>query len=743
LYPPVYAIILISRLDSYYEVAMSETNANLATEASEFGYGQLFSVLWRRRFWFLGVFSVAIASSLLLALREKPSYQSSMQLLVEPNYQRLQVQVGINNQSNSSNTQEDFATQINLMRSQQFIQKTVDVLQAEYPDLQPEEVSESLALNQLSENDTLTKIFVAVYTADDPVKTQRVLEALQQVYQDYNVQQQELRLNRGLTLINKQLQESRENLIQAQEALERFLGQYGLTEPKEQSSSILSSLNRIRQEQEETTTQYQDTQARYNALQQQLALTPQQGIVVARLSQSSRYQALLNQLQEIDLALANRLAVYTENDDNVQILRDRRQNLLRLLRQEVNRILGSSSPQSIDDQELDNGQLSPTELELVNQLVELRTNLIGLNARNRSLATIQRQLQKELSQFPSLIATYERLQPAVESERTNLQQLLALRQELSAELAQGGFTWQVVEPPTLGQELEPSFGKTVLLGAVIGLFLGGIAAFLREATDGAVHTAADLEQQSRLPLLGVLPELPQLSNTNDPVNASQASSVFPLYASKQGLVLREALDFICKNIQFLNSDSPIRSLAITSTLADEGKSAVAVGLALSAARLAQHILLIDANLKFPVLHEFLHLPNDVGLATLLEDETTSFCPTRFAWQGITIDVLTAGSVPDDSIRLLSSRRMKELIQDCESKYDLIVLDTPSALGTVDTIQIASVCQGVLMLGRLHHITKPQLTQAVSILSKFNVIGILASGCKNAETMFNPSSKYVK
>jgi polysaccharide biosynthesis transport protein len=737
---------LINRLDDHTEDAMPENNANLATEPSEIGYGQLLSVLWRRRFWFLGVFSVAIAMSIVVALREKPFYQSSMQLLVEPNYQRLQDQVGVNSPSNFSSTQEDFATQINLMRSQQFIQKTVEALHTDYPNLQPEEVSSSLSLNQLTEANTPTKIFVAVYTADDPVKAQRVLAALQQVYQDYNVHQQELRLNRGLTLINQQLQESRENLIKAQESLEQFLGQYGLTEPKEQSAAVLASLSKIRQDQQETLAQSQETQARYNALRQQLALTPQRAIVAARLSQSSRYQALLNQLQELDLALADRLAVYTENDDNVQILRDRRQNLLGLLRQEVNRILGSANLQanSNDSQGLDNGQMSPTDLALVNQLVELQTSLIGLNARNRSLLTIGQQLQKELNQFPSLIAKYERLEPAVESERANLQQLLALRQELSTELAQGGFTWQVVEAPTLGRAMGSSSKKQVLLGAVVGLFLGGIAAFLREATDTSIHTATDLEQQSRLPLLGMLPELPELSSGYKPVHDSQApSNRFPLYVSQQGLILRESLDFIYKNIQFLNSDAPIRSLAITSASANEGKSAVAVGLALSAARLAQHVLLIDANLKYPILHEFLQVPNDVGLATLLADEAAPFSPTRFSSEGITIDVLTAGPVPDDSIRLLSSLRMKELIKECESKYDLIVLDTPSALGTVDTIQISSVCQGVLLIGRLHQVTKPQMTQALSILTKFNVIGILAGGCKDTETMFSSSIRKAK
>jgi polysaccharide biosynthesis transport protein len=707
-----------------------ENQVSSAAEEGDLGYGELFAVLLRRYVWVLGALGISIAISTVLALRKQPAYQSSMQLLVEPNYPSSQDQSELINGSSNPSSNEDYATQINLMRSAQFMQETAEALQDKYPGITADEVKYSLQLNQISEEKTLTKIFQAVYISNDPIKAQTVLETLQRVYQDYNLQQQENRLNRGLATLNKQFQESRENLVEAQGSLEKFLGKHGLVQPKEQATAVLESLNNIKQEQQKTLITYDEARTRYQTIQQQLSLSPQLALVTARLSQSERYQFLLSELQKTDLELAKQRALYKDASPIVESLLNQRQGQIRLLQEEVSRIVGAAAQNGLDPNRLlRDGQLSPTDINLVNQLVELQTTLSALVARSQSLEAARRRVQNELNDFPALIAEYERLQPQVESERSNLQQLLQLRQELSTKLAQGGFNWQVVEPPSPGSEINAQAKRTtILLGVVIGLFLGGILAFLREAIDTAIHTTSDLQKQSKLPLVGILPTLAASSRSRLPFQNLHLTASTP-YALEKLVFLREYLDSSYKNIQLSSDNSQLKSLVVTSALANEGKSTVAIGLALSGARLHQKVLLIDANLRNPTLHHYFQTANDKGLSTLLADEVIGFQPFQLSILGLDLDFIPAGPILDDPIRLLSSRIMKDSLLDYESKYDLVVVDTPPAIGTVDTLQIASICQSILLVSSLDMVTKPELLQTIASLSRLNIIGILANRCK--------------
>lgn len=705
-------------------------------DQADLGYGQILTILWRRRFWFLGVFCGVLAVAVPVALTQKSTYESSMQLLVEPNYQESEQTGGEEEQFIDSGVEVDYATQLNLMRSSGLLQKAVDRLQSEYPTLEVETLQESLALRQLMVDDEVqTKIFQIDYSGEDPVETQRVLEELQKVYQEYNLQQQEQRLNEGLSFINDQLPTVRESLVKAEETLKQFRTTYSLIAPEEEANGVVEDLKTLQQERESLRAEYQDTLARYNNLEQSLGSSSQNLMVSTRLSESSRYQTLLNKLQETELALAEHRARFTDANPVLQDLLEQQQNQRKLLQEEVEQVLGQIPAQlDVTEEALQKqGQLGETDLELAGALVEAQSNLLSLQARDRSLAQTEDRFRTELKRFPELIAQYNSLLQEVEVKRNTLQQLLEARQELGIELARGGFKWQVVEPPLLGEEVGPSTKKNLLLGVVVGLFLGSVAAFGREVIDDAVRTSEQLKGQVALPLLGATPKLPQpetgfLVNLPWRLARDTAPSTLEII---QWIPFRESLDLIYKNIQLLNSGPALSSLIVTSALPGEGKSTLVVGLALSASRLHQRVLIVDADLRCSTLHEQLDLPNDEGLSTLLTGETEIPRPHRFLLANSSIDVLTAGPMPTDPVKLLSSQRMKELMEAFERSYDLVLLDTPPVLGTVDAIQAASYCSGVVLVGRLDRVTQSELGQASALLSKLNAIGIIANGARDA------------
>ena len=715
-------------------VKVTESNFNAAAE-TDAGYGQLFAVLMRRRFWLLGVLCGVLSVATLVTLISEPTYESSMQLLIEPNYQgkRTKLTDPEGQQFADSNVEIiDYATQINVMRSSLLLERAADLLRPEYPDITVKELQKSLKLTQLVEDKVNTKIVQAEYTDNDPIKTQKVLEAIYRVYQVYNREQQEQRLKKGLKFINEQIPAVSKLVDQSEAKLEQFRKNQNLIDPEQQATAITQSLNAIEQQRQATRAQLQDNQARYTALQQQIARSPQNALLASRLSQSSRYQSLLNEFQKTELALTQRRAVFTDADPIVQQLLEQRQSQLALLQSEVGRVLGGVPAQLNGKGEglLTEGQLGGIDLNLTTQLIEVQTNLRALKARDTSMAQTEKQLRAELNRFPVLLAEYNRLQPLVQINRDKLQQLLKAQQELSLEIARGGFDWQALEKPELGLQIGPSIKLNLLLGLVVGLMLGGIAAFLRENVDDAVHTSDELEKQVALPLLGMTPELPRNKASEPQVNLPFGKP--QLLAPWTVQVTNwppswESLDLIYKNIQLLNSVSSFTSLMVTSAVAGEGKSTLALGLALSAARLHQRVLLIDADLRRPSLHKLVNLPNEEGLSTLLTSDVT--VPTQRSIQssGSYIDILTAGPMPQDPANLLSSQRMRELMAKFEQTYDLVLVDAPPVLGMVDAILTASFCSGVVLVSRIGQVTKTELTQATAMLSKLNVIGVVANG----------------
>ncbi|MBD2610282.1 MAG: GumC family protein [Nostoc sp. ZfuVER08] len=721
-------------------MVQTSLNSHITTVSeTEPSYGQMFTVLVRRFPWFLIVLFGSITIAGMVTLKTKPTFRSSMQLLVEPNYQGKKEGGGVENEFTDSNVVIDTATQLNLMQSSGLIQKAVDKLESEYPDITTGEIKGSLVLTQLrsKEDNVATKIFQVEYTDKDPQKTQKVLGAIRQVYVEYNKQQQDSRLQKGLQIIREQLAKASEEVKAAETNLQRFRRNQNLIDPESQAKAIETALNNIAQERQTTRAQYGEALARQKSLEEQLNRSPQNALVASRLSQSTRYQGLLNEIQKTELALAQERLRFTDATPSVQKLKEQLQSQKELLQQEVGRTLGVKSASAFisGDSLLEKGQLGEIDLNLASQLVETQTNLVALSARDQTLAKKENELRFEIKRFPPLLAYYNRMLPQLQFSRERLEQLLRAEQQLRQELAKGGFNWEVVEEPQEGLRLGPNLQQNLLLGGVVGLMLGGIAVFIRESIDDSVHTTAELEKQIPLPLLGTTPKLPPAKPRESmiklPFGKPEVLAPWTIQVL-QSPPRWESLDLIYKNIELLNAVSNLKSLMVTSALPDEGKSALALGLAMSAARLHKRVLLIDANLRDPSLHEQLNLPNEQGLSTLLASDAALPNQINIQYTGSAyIDILTAGPKPADPANLLSSPRMMELMAAFEENYDLVLIDASPVLGMVDAMLTASSSRSVVMVASIGIVTRSQLTQATAMLSKLNLIGVVANGVSNS------------
>lgn len=705
----------------------SNSNATTAIDILQF-----FAILKRRRYLVIAIAIPAIFISVILAAIAKPTYKSSMTLLISSLYQKTRsspMGSGVDSDFIDPSLQVDYTAQLNLMQSSQLIGRAVAKLRKEYPDITEENITgespdqSPLQIEQLLAGAGASKVpsevFRISYGGDDPEKTEKVLQALQSVYQEFNLEQQRQRLTRGLSFINEQLPEVRSDVVRAENNLERFRQENDLLDPQIQTENLLGDLAKVQATRRDAVVRLQDLQTRLGNIQRTLARSPQQAIITSRLSQSTRYQAALNKIQETELELTQARLTYTDTSPKVVKLMEQRQQQLALLQEEAGRVINQSFAKSQPAGAfLNQGQLGQIDVDLVKQMIDTQTETLGLIASERKLAEEEQKLRAEADRYPKLLAEYNRLKPEVDINQKTLEQLLQAQQTLGLQIAQGGFNWEVLQEPELGISEGAGRLKLLVLGTIAGLMLGVIAAVTADLLDDTIRSSRDFPRSVSLPVFGRIPKLKnRRALISEPVEVLTSS------------LLREAFDVSYQQLQAKTNTLTAKSIVITSAQPGEGKSTIALGLALSAVRVHQRVLLIDADLRSPSQHQMLKLLNHRGLADLLTDEFALGSTYQSYIQSVqpNLDVLTSGQIPDDPIQLLSCQRMRELIQLCEQTYDLVVVDAPPILGVADTTLLGSYCKGTVLVGGVGTVKKTELAQAINGISRAKTLGIIANG----------------
>ncbi|WP_071189225.1 polysaccharide biosynthesis tyrosine autokinase [Trichormus sp. NMC-1] len=704
---------------------------------------QISTILFYRRFFILGVSCAVMSVTSLLAVITKPMYQSSMQIMVSSDLDEASGSIKKQENAKAELITPNFSSveythQMKLMLSSKLVQKAVDLLRSDYPNITIENIKgkndsgnqgalQITPLEGLSEsNQVVNQVFVISFKDPDPVKTKRVLQALQKVYQDNNSEQKKQRLNQALAFVNNRLPKLQKDVIASEKKLELFRQKHNLVDPSVQSKILLESLADIQKQRQTTRSKFEAVQAQYNTLDQKIASSTQNAQVSASMSRSNSYQALLDEVKKTELNLAQERLRYTDNSPIVIKLKQKRQIQIALLQQEVKEKATKTSRATEN--------LLGIDPKLVNELQQLQKTALELIRNENNLAKSEQQIRWQLSTYPSIIAEYNRLLADVTFQRRTLEQLLQVQQSLGMKIAQGGFDWQVLEEPDLGIYIGNRKWLLIIAGVLIGPILGAAAALIWEVFNKAIFSAQDLQKLTNIRLLGSVSKLgkPSLKNRLQRIfRRGRQNSAPSTVENNDKLSSHETLDMIYQNIQIFKNPLPFKSLMLTSAVPGEGKTTLALGLGASAAHMHQRVLVIDANLRSPSLHKILEISNDWGLSLLLVDDIKTQAHNYIQPIHPSVDILTAGPTPEDVVNLLSSGRMKELIESFEQIYDLVLIDAPSVLDSIDARIIASVCNGIVIVGRIGQLTPQELMQATEILSQLNLIGIVANEVNNS------------
>jgi capsular exopolysaccharide synthesis family protein len=264
--------------------------------------------------------------------------------------------------------------------------------------------------------------------------------------------------------------------------------------------------------------------------------------------------------------------------------------------------------------------------------------------------------------------------------------------------------------------LEPSAPSTklnLLLGFLVGLALGVAASILRTTLDSRIRGEADLRQVTDTPLLGG-------------ISFDQDATKKPLLTQAAPQSPRaESFRQLRTNLQFANVSGQAQTVLLTSSVPGEGKSTTATNLAIALAHAGQSVCLVDADLRRPMVNEYLGLDRNAGLTTALVgagDVNDLLQP----WGSDNLYVLTSGQIPPNPSELLGSDEMKRLVQRLEQAFDTVIIDAPPLLPVTDAAVLSQHVGGVVLVVGSQKLRRHDLEKSLSALELVgaNLLGVV-------------------
>lgn len=196
---------------------------------------------------------------------------------------------------------------------------------------------------------------------------------------------------------------------------------------------------------------------------------------------------------------------------------------------------------------------------------------------------------------------------------------------------------------------------------------------------------------------------------------------------EERFAIKESLRNLFATFRLLRVEKPVRLVAITSSSKGEGKTTITALFAQTLAELGQRVLVVDADLRWPMLHRSLGAFNAAGLSNLITDPQLAIAEVVQHLQP-GLDLLTAGPLPPDPIQLLSSERCAEVVEAIRQlpQYDLVLFDTPPTLLVGDPVLLAEHLDGLIFLVGLSLVNRDLPQQALRRLreTRVDVLGLL-------------------
>jgi polysaccharide biosynthesis transport protein len=645
-------------------------------------------VLHKRRWAAASAYAVVLLGTLLYTFTATPIYEAKTRLLIESDNPNV---ISFKEVIDEQGAKADYYhTQYNILQSRGLARKTLDALDLwEHPLIgQPpskpglfsrlfgggdtsdratagagESLEQSRAIDRFLTHLTVSpirnsRLVDLRFRLADPELATRVVNTLARTYIEQNLEYRFVASKEASDWLGERLSEHRRQVEQAEAALQQYREQTDAIPLQHRENIVVQKLADLNAAVTQAKTERFQKQALYNQLE---SLRTGDGAAL------DSFPAILSNayIQQQKAELAQLQSQYTTLSDK---LGERHPEIIKL-RSAI---------------ELANAKLDGEVSKVVQSV---RNEYEAALAKERSLTAAVNQQKAEAQSMNRKAIDYSVLERDVESSRQIYESLLQRAKEtgVSSELKTSNI--RIVDPAERPRSPVSPRTVTNLAGALVaGLVLAIGLAFFFEYVDSSLKSPDEVRAYLGLPTLGLVPAL----------NPSSWKGGSPLINAGVPPNFAEAFRALRTNLLFSAADEGAKSLVITSTGPGEGKTMVAANLAIGLAQAGQRVILIDADMRRPRVHDMFDQPQEPGLSNLMVGHAAASAIIRkSSVPGLWL--LTAGRIPPNPAELLGSQRFREFIQLLSQHFDAVIIDSPPIMAVTDAAVAASAATGIIFV----------------------------------------------
>ncbi len=547
---------------------------------------------------------------------------------------------------------------------------------------------------------------LAISTAwKDPETSARIANGFAAVFVERERELVTHQADGAIKFLQAQLPDAEERLTAAQAALSAYEQSVKIVDLPTQTTSLINSQATLDAKQQQAELEGRQAAASLEIVEAELAQTPRTIIGQEQVSANPVAAQLDTQITTLQSQLTAARAQYTDDYPTVISLKSQLAEAQREKATQPKQVL--SGTQTVPN---------PLYQQLSTQAAQLQAQVASAQAQ---LGTLNRQVsdgKPALERLPEQARRISELQRKAKSAQDVFDALQSKYQNATLSKTTAISDVSITQPADAASASKtPNLALNLMLGFGVGLVLALVAVFLAEFFDDRFRTEADVKSRLGLPVLATIPQLDSGDNRD-------AEWTKPLSA--------EAFYQLVASLRY-SSETPPRTIAFTSADQGDGKSTIAVNTALSMGLMKARVLIIDADLRRPTIHQKLGVSNDRGVSDVLVG-LAPFADVIKATDHPGVSVITSGRTAPNPVALLQSDAFDRLLKSAAERFDYVVVDGPALRSIIDGVVVGHKTDGTVLVVSAQH-TEGRSVQAalakLRSLGDINLLGVVLNGTR--------------
>ncbi|MCK9328571.1 MAG: polysaccharide biosynthesis tyrosine autokinase [Candidatus Cloacimonetes bacterium] len=718
----------------------NQMNDNQEQEISLMDY---LKIILNYRWLVTGIFFFVMVVTIIYTLNSPKIYEASSKVILEdksPSQDFMLFSQGLSKTS-INNTIEIIKSRPVVNLAYQLIQKYPDYDLFPIMKNQNEEFFDpinSIINNVKVETKRETDILTVSFESTSPSEAMIIVNSLSEALMQQNTQNARAEFTNIREFLESQLDAITRRLQNSEEDLRNYKIETGVFQLTQETVQMIEKASEANANLQAAQAEYEIAQINLDFLQKDLA-TQDTLLSDVSLTFSTPY---IEQLQQEVVRTKSRITTLINNneysEDHPEIIKLNRtlDNSKAKLNEEIKKTLNIKTGST---------DLLNYRNELIQRIAEAQVNENLSYAKVISYQNIVDSYDKKMSILPDTELELARLQRNYSIDE-KIYSLLTEKYEDAkvAEQAKMG-NIRIVERAVMPRiPIKPKKKMNLLIGFVIGIGLGVGAAMMINSTDTKIRTLDDVERFIKYPVVGTIPfmsindteetkeinmetgeELVSL-NKNDSEGKKISSRLISHYAPKSPVA--ESYRTLRTNVMAKKQPGPL-ALIISSSGPSEGKSTSLANLAITLAQMKSKVIIVDFDLRRPMIHNIFELQRNNGSSDFLSEESFNI-NTIIKSSGIdNLDIITSGAIPPNPSELIASDRANIMITELKQKYDYVLFDMPPIIAVTDAMIMAKKVDMLLLVIRVNNTEKSVIQRTKSMLENINinVTGIIVNG----------------